>query len=282
MRCIFVSDLHGDTERCRLLFEAVRDFRPDSVFVGGDIFSGATRSEEGARDFLEKHLFSPLEETRSESEKEMRCFIIMGNDDPKIFESILIDASKEGIIDYVNQRCVDLGDKNICGYSYVPPTPFQLKDWEKYDVSRYVDVGAVSPEQGFRTVEIPENHKRYSTIADDLEKLGENSDPSNTIYLFHSPPYETKLDRADLDGVMIDHVPLDVYVGSIAIKRFIEENQPLLTLHGHIHETVELTGGWRDKIGETPCFTGVHNGEGLAVIEFDTDELNDASRKIIY
>ncbi|MFO7992344.1 MAG: metallophosphoesterase [Thermoplasmata archaeon] len=282
MRCVFVSDLHGDEEKYGLLFEAVKDDTPDAVFIGGDIFSGATRVGEQAREFLDKHLFSPLEKTRSDLDSEMRCFVIMGNDDLKIFEPILADASKEGVIDYVNQRCVDFGDKNICGYSYVPPTPFQLKDWEKYDVSRYVDVGAVSPEQGFRTVEIPDNQKKHSTIADDLEKLGEKSDPADTIYLFHSPPYETNLDRADLDGVMIDHVPMDVHVGSIAIKRFIEESQPLLALHGHIHETVELTGEWRDKIGETPCFTGVHDGKGLAVIKFDTDDLENASREIFH
>jgi len=35
----------------------------------------------------------------------------------------------------------------------VPPTPFLLKDWEKYDVSAYVDPGCVSPEEGYHRVE---------------------------------------------------------------------------------------------------------------------------------
>jgi len=40
--------------------------------------------------------------------------------------------------------------------------------------------------------------------------------------VLHSPPYDTGLDRAALDGRSVDHAPLDVHVGSIAIRRFIE------------------------------------------------------------
>jgi Icc-related predicted phosphoesterase len=39
--------------------------------------------------------------------------------------------------------------------------------------------------------------------------------------------------------------------GSRSIKTFIEKNQPLLTLHGHIHESPELSGAYMDRIGET-------------------------------
>ena len=40
-------------------------------------------------------------------------------------------------------------------------------------------------------------------------------------------------------------------VGSIAVKRFIEDRQPLLTLHGHVHEAAQLTGEWKIQIGRT-------------------------------
>jgi Icc-related predicted phosphoesterase len=39
--------------------------------------------------------------------------------------------------------------------------------------------------------------------------------------------------------------------GSHSIKAFIEEHQPLLTLHGHIHESPDLSGAYFDRIGET-------------------------------
>ena len=50
-------------------------------------------------------------------------------------------------------------------------------------------------------------------------------------------------------GRLMSTFALDVHVGSIAVKRFIEERQPLLTLHGHVHEAARLTGEWKIRIG---------------------------------
>ena len=91
----------------------------------------------------------------------------------------------------------------------------------------------------------------------------------------------TNLDRAALDGRMVDHVPVDVNVGSIAMRRFIEDRQPLLTLHGHMHESARLTGSWRDVIGGTHCFTGAHDGPELALVRFDLDDPGAATRELI-
>jgi Icc-related predicted phosphoesterase len=166
------------------------------------------------------------------------------------------------------------------GYSYVPPTPFPLKDWERYDVSRYVDPGAVSPEEGMRSYPTSPQENRYSSIREDLDK----ADPANMdhmVCLFHSPPYKTKLDRAPLDGKQIDHVPLDVHVGSIAIRKFIENRQPLLTLHGHVHDSARLTGSWRDSLGRTHMFTAAHHGPELALVSFDLENLEGAKRELL-
>jgi Icc-related predicted phosphoesterase len=86
------------------------------------------------------------------------------------------------------------------------------------------------------------------------------------------------LDRAALDGKLIDHLPLDVNVGSVAIRKFIETKQPKLTLHGHIHESARLTGGWKDQIGSTICISAAHDGNELALIEFSTDNISAATR----
>jgi Icc-related predicted phosphoesterase len=43
----------------------------------------------------------------------------------------------------------------------------------------------------------------------------------------------------------------DEKVGSQAIYKFIEKNQPLLTLHGHIHESPAKSGVWKAKVGKT-------------------------------
>jgi Icc-related predicted phosphoesterase len=97
-----------------------------------------------------------------------------------------------------------------------------LKDWERYDVSRYVDPGCISPEEGRRSVAVEESDVKWRTIAKDLDSLVNDDSMDRAIFLFHIRPYDTPLDRAALDGKMYEHVALDVHVGSIAVGRFIE------------------------------------------------------------
>jgi hypothetical protein len=156
-----------------------------------------------------------------------------------------------------------------------------LKDWERYDVSRFVDVGCVSPEDGRRTVPVEANIIEFATIAADLERLTAGQDLSRSIFLFHAPPYRTDLDRAALDGKTVDHAPVDVHVGSIALKRFIETRQPRITLHGHVHESARLTGAWQSRIGRTYAFSAATEGDGLALVRFDPACPERASRELL-
>jgi Icc-related predicted phosphoesterase len=66
-----------------------------------------------------------------------------------------------------------------------------------------------------------------------LSQVGEAKD---FILVSHTPPYETRTDKL-LSGK---------HVGSTAVRNFIEQNQPLLCLTGHIHES-----RGQDYIGKT-------------------------------
>ena len=277
MKCIFVSDLHGNQERYSNLFNIIEKEAPQAVFIGGDILPNAFTKKLKA--FVVKTILEKIKKINKKVKTSF--FIILGNDDPRSFEELFLNADKEKILHYVHNNTVKFHDYNITGYSFVPPTPFRLKDWEKYDVSRFVDVGAISPEEGTRTIDIPEDNKRYSTISEDLEKLSKKSPPNNTIYLFHSPPYNTNLDLADIKDKKVDYAPVDIHIGSIAIERFIKKYKPFLTLHGHAHESVTLSGKWMQKIGKTYCFTAAHDGPELALIRFDTNLLDSATRSLI-
>jgi Icc-related predicted phosphoesterase len=101
------------------------------------------------------------------------------------------------------------------------------------------------------------------------------------VFLFHTPPFETSLDRAATDDKTVDHVPLDLHVGSIAVRRFIEARQPLVTLHGHIHESARLTGSWRYRLGRTYAFSAAHDGPELALVSFDLTDLDSATRELL-
>lgn len=285
MLCLFASDLHGVRSRYDKLWEAVRHKLPEVVLLGGDLLPSLPWSESagpGREDFFSGFLGRGLEKLRAElGTGYPRMLLILGNDDPRFEEAGLLSLAATGLIEYVHNRRVELPGYSAYGYSYVPPTPFALKDWERYDVSRYVDLGCLSPEEGVRSIPVPEPEARFSTIARDLAALAPLEDLSEAIFLFHSPPYQTTLDRAALDGKMIDQVPLDVHVGSIAIRRFIEARQPRVTLHGHIHESVRLTGTYLDRIGRTVCIGAAHDGSELALVSFDPAKPEEAIRELL-
>jgi Icc-related predicted phosphoesterase len=83
----------------------------------------------------------------------------------------------------------------------------------------------------------------------------------------HSPPFGTRLDL----------VRGGKSAGSRSIKSFIEKNQPLLTLHGHIHESPEISQAYSDRIGET---LSINPGQfifkdKLHAITFDMENLEE-------
>ena len=284
--CFFVSDLHGVESRYRKLLDAILAERPRAVFLGGDLLpsfsSIAETSLTGPEGFLHGYLVPALERLRQQLGSQYpHVFAILGNDDAGVEEVGMLEAATKHVWEYVHARKVVFEAHQVYGYCCVPPTPFLLKDWERYDVSRYVDPLCVSPEEGIRSVPLSRGEKRHGTIKDDLDRLAASDCMDNAIFLFHSPPYRSNLDRAALDGKQVDHVPLDVHVGSIAIRRFIEARRPLLTLHGHVHESARLTGAWSDRIGRTHLFSAAHDGPELALVRFDLAHLEAATRDLL-
>ncbi|HLA68140.1 MAG TPA: metallophosphoesterase [Bacteroidota bacterium] len=284
--CFFASDLHGHTDRYQKLFTAIEQEPRQLVFLGGDLLppfiESLHREDSTGSDFVNGFLkdgFSELK--RKLNDQYPSVFLILGNDDPKTEEESLEQAGKNGLWTHIHGRVLSFGQYTIAGYACVPPTPFKLKDWERYDVSRFVDPGCIPPEEGSFSVPTPTREISRQTIQNDLEKLTNGMDFSNAVFLFHSPPYDTVLDRAALDGRMVDHAPLDVHVGSIAIKRFLERTQPIVSMHGHVHESAELTGSWKGQIGRTHILGAAHSGPELALVGFTLENPGDATRELL-
>ena len=78
------------------------------------------------------------------------------------------------------------------------------------------------------------------------------------ILVSHPPPYNTKVDR----------VSSGLYVGSRAIREFIEKTQPSLVLCGHIHEARGI-----DKIKNTIIVNPGPLHRGYARVEIDRGEI---------
>jgi len=282
----FVSDLHGKPHRYRRLFAAIEAERPRAVCFGGDLLPSAGaadwRQELGSDDFVEGYLRGQCERLLASLGAAYPAMLfILGNDDGRYDEDAFRSIAVSGLWHYVHGRRVDVDGWSVYGYSYVPPTPFQLKDFERYDVSRYVDPGCVPPDGGRHSSTPSLDVVQWRTIAEDLADLVGDDSLDRAVVLCHAPPYRTALDRADLDGVFVDHVPVDVNVGSVALRRFIEERQPAVTLHGHVHEAARLSGTWRDRIGRTHLFGAAHDGPELALVRLSPDEPAAATRELL-
>lgn len=275
--CLFASDLHGSARRYRSLWETAAAEHPKAIFLGGDLLPGIN-AQKFIHETIEPDAFDLQQKLGSDFPQ---ILLIPGNDDAAADFAHFEHGESLGLWRQIHNRQKIVSAHAVYGYGNVPPTPFLLKDWERYDVSRYVDPGSLSPEEGHRTVTADTDEIRFGTIAEDLKCLADKNDLADSVWLFHSPPYQTHLDRAALDGQSIDHVPLDVHIGSIAIRRFIEDLQPLVTLHGHVHESARLTGHWREQLGRTWIVSAAHDGPELALVRIDLDRPEEAVRQLV-
>lgn len=281
--CFFVSDLHGSVDRYEKLFAAVVDGRPDAVFIGGDLLPHAGGHRLAyPQGFIRGFLGPELRNLhRSLGERYPRIFVILGNDDGRFEEEAMLEMETHKLWTYVHGVRVPWGNIVVYGYAYVPPTPFRLKDWERYDVSRYTDPDCISPEEGLYSTTVSDSVKRFATIEKDLEDLTGGDDLSCAVFLFHTPPYGGMLDLLSFHPGKFEHETVDMHAGSIAVKRFIEARQPLITLHGHIHESARMTGSWKERIGRTSAFSAAHDGPELALVRFYLEEPDRATRELI-
>lgn len=111
--------------------------------------------------------------------------------------------------------------------------------------------------------DVPE--ERLSEIIENLASKAENIE--NCIFNLHAPPKDSTIDTAFMldDSVSPPKIvtrggqPVTMGVGSTAVRETIEKHQPLLGLHGHIHESRGVI-----KIGRTLCINpGSEYGEGI-------------------
>ncbi|HXB05068.1 MAG TPA: metallophosphoesterase [Candidatus Angelobacter sp.] len=124
------------------------------------------------------------------------------------------------------------------------------------------------------------NHTPWNTHREETEeKLGERieamasqvSDASKAIFNLHCPPFKSGLDEApaiDADLRLLHGGRALRPVGSTAVRQAIERHQPLISLHGHIHESKGAV-----KIGKTLSINpGSSYEEGMlmgAIVQLD-------------
>ena len=268
MRIYYASDVHGSELCWRKFLNAAKYYRVDALIMGGDITGkaivpiesdgGNARSTYAGRpvelssdDELEafektvrdagmypyrasREELAELEENdakrqalfdrvlRAELERWVEIakskldgstdlFVMAGNDDPWFVDEVLDDAE---VVTLCDERIVRVGDHEMISLSYANRTP-----WD-------------SP----RELDESELHERIAGMADMLR------DVATSVFNLHVPPFGTTLDQAPvLDATLKPVTHLGQVetgpVGSHSVRDALMEYQPLLSLHGHIHES---------------------------------------------
>jgi Icc-related predicted phosphoesterase len=283
--CLFVSDLHGKMSSYETLFKIIKKEKPDFVFLGGDLLphrsiqSGQSQSGEidFAKDFMIRK-FSKLKDKMDCAYPDI--FLIPGNDDHKIVFDAVAEGEKEDLWRNLHNHCVVIGKYRFYGYGCVPPTPFKIKDWDRFDVSKEIEPGCIAPADGFHSMP-PDHDTENATIQNDLRALVNDDNLVYGVFLFHSPPYQTMLDQVFIRNADSGQQPVTMNVGSKAIRMLIDEKQPYITLHGHMHESPGITGQWKQAIGRTWSFSAAHDWPELAVIKFELNDPLSATRRLV-
>lgn len=279
-RLLYTSDLHGNLELYRAAGEAARHFEAHAVVLGGDLCPGtpsasSTHLPKAQPEFLLREL-GPMVEAWKRAQPSLRVFAIPGNDDCQTVLPALEELGQKGILENLHQKAGTLGSYTLVGLSFVPPTPFAIKDFERRDSAQAArrepqfSRCVVGTPQGFQVVKDFEAYlDSHPTIEEELGRLPE-SNPGRTIAVIHGPPHQTRCD------VLYN----GQHIGSEAVRRWIERRQPLLTLHGHIHESPKLSGAFCDRIGTTTVVNPGCDHQHPHLVFIDLEKLNELEHSV--
>ena len=165
----------------------------------------------------------------------IKCFVQPGNDDPYEIDPVF---GRSECVRNVDQTLVMLDEDH-----------------------EMISIGAANQTPWNCPRDLPEEEltRRIEAVA------GQLKNPSTAVFNLHVPPFDTNLDVApELDANLTPKLSLSggfkmTPVGSTAVRAAIEKYQPLVGLHGHIHESRSA-----QKLGRTMCINpGSEYGEGV-------------------
>jgi Icc-related predicted phosphoesterase len=296
-RIFFATDLHGSEMCWRKFLNAAKFYDADVLICGGDMtgkaivpiveedgrftltMAGQTqtvgRGEVGDVEAqIRRKGYYPLRVTPE------RLAELDGDADTRIhtFQEVMLDGV---------QRWMDMAKDKLGGSGVrVFVCPGNDDEMEVDDVVRKSEMvqlgeGQLVEIDGFSMISTGwSNHTPWNTHREETEEqLGERieamamqiKDPSHAIFNLHCPPYKSGLDEApaiDADLKLLHGGRALRPVGSTAVRESIEKHQPLLSLHGHIHESKGAV-----KLGKTLAINpGSSYEEGMlmgAIIQLD-------------
>lgn len=302
-RIFFTSDVHG-SEVCFLKFlNSAKFYKSDVLILGGDITGKMivpiVQQDDGTfvTGYLGNRQMLKNDQERQAMEKTIRnsgYYPYLTNkigmekldSDTKFRDELFSKLMADGV-----KRWITIAEERLKGLKvkcYISPGN---DDRFEIDESLKSSSTVICPED--QVVSIDDHHEMItsgwanqtpwnSPRETTEEKLAEIFNQmiskvqhmENCIFGLHVPPHNTPIDLApELDATLKPVTSggggvVMIHVGSHAVRQVIEENKPLLGIHGHIHESNGFV-----KIGRTLCINpGSEYGAGLlrgAVINLD-------------
>jgi Icc-related predicted phosphoesterase len=256
---LYVTDLHGNKGKYERTFTYALEIGAGLVINGGDIAPHARRLEEQERFYRE--FLGPYFDRYQEAG--IRYLTLTGNDDFGSLDDLLDRiCERTPLATHLSQRMVDVDGFTFIGMNRVTDYPFKLKDRARMDAAGYVfgkqfGPGVLSTTDGFREIpDWPQYAATIPTIEQELDALPAAADPARAVYVLHGPPSGKGLDRIRGGG----------NAGSAATLAFLLRTQPLLSLHGHIHESPEESGVWMARVGRTVSIQPGQSAEELVAV----------------
>jgi len=252
-RLLFCADLHGNLGQFSRVLAHARSEGIRYVVFGGDLTpkDAARRTPALQRAFLGEELFPRFRDKVDPAV--LTVLLFLGNDDFRSNRDFVVAQQRDGVPFRLIDRApfVTEGGFSIVGYSSVPATPFRFKCWERRDARADTHFSArpdtrmegVISEGDELVPHSLESMLDQPSIEEDLHALTDGLDMDRLVLVAHAPPF----------GTVRDLNRDRKHVGSRGLRAFIEDRQPYLTLHGHIHETVDLSGDFVERIGRTRC-----------------------------
>ena len=289
MKVLYATDLHGQIPK----FECVKRILNyhDILILGADLLpKGQNASEKRIIKFINEYLPSFFEYMPN-----IPIILDFGNDDRKMYYEMFGEViAKYKNVYASHHNVIEFGSYTFAGMHYVPDYPFSIKDWCRRDGAKICDPSQLGIP--FTTINGVEEKigdlKQFLLDAPSImEELNYLPKPTNkTIYLIHSPPSKSRLDNCwkrtydkDEKGHLYPSLK-QTSVGSIDVRKWIQKEKPWLCLHGHIHESFQLTGVCINKVFKTICINPGQKGGGgkqmpmFVWCEFD---LNDVEKTFI-
>src|SRR5208282_4239351 len=312
-RIFYTTDLHGSEKVFVKFLNAAKMYKANVVIMGGDMTGKMivpiVKQPDGS--YKSKLLGTDVSATNKEEIEKLESNIRYNgfypyytnpqemdelNKDPTKIDALFNKLMAETVKHWMEIAAERLRELNAKVYM----TPGNDDAFAIDDVLN--SSNAITNPEG-KVVTIDEHHEMISSgysnrtpwdsprelSEEELEKKIEEmavqvKDMKNCIFNFHCPPYDSGIDTAakldkDLKPVVVPGTGVEmVPVGSTAVKKLIEKYQPLMGLHGHIHEARGET-----KIGRTVCYNpGSEYGEGvLRGIIVNIDEKGVKSRLFV-